>query len=217
MTTVLLVDDEHLVRAGLRMILETAPDLTVVGEAADGRAALDAVRRDRPDVVLMDLHMPRLDGTAATAAIHALDAPPAVVVLTTFDTDDDVFGALAAGASGFLLKDTPPHDLVEAVRRAAAGDAMLSPTVVPRVLARVVTHERSRSRAESLERLDALTAREREVAVEIGRGRSNAEIGTLLDLREATVKSHVTHLFEKLGVTNRVQVAILTLRAGLVD
>lgn len=217
MTTVLLVDDEHLVRAGLRMILETAPDLSVVGEAADGQAALDAVRRDRPDVVLMDLHMPRLDGAAATAAIHALDAPPAVVVLTTFDTDDDVFGALAAGASGFLLKDTPPHDLVDAVRRAAAGDAMLSPTVVPRVLARVVTHERSRSRAESLALLDALTAREREVAVEIGRGRSNAEIGALLDLREASVKSHVTHLFEKLGVTNRVQVAILTLRAGLVD
>lgn len=217
MTTVLLVDDEHLVRAGLRMILETAPDLSVVGEAADGQAALDAVRRDRPDVVLMDLHMPRLDGAAATAAIRALDAPPAVVVLTTFDTDDDVFGALAAGASGFLLKDTPPHDLVDAVRRAAAGDAMLSPTVVPRVLARVVTHERSRSRAESLALLDALTAREREVAVEIGRGRSNAEIGALLDLREASVKSHVTHLFEKLGVTNRVQVAILTLRAGLVD
>lgn len=217
MTTVLLVDDEHLVRAGLRMILETAPDLTVVGEAADGQAALDAVHRDRPDVVLMDLHMPRLDGTAATAAIHALDAPPAVVVLTTFDTDDDVFGALAAGASGFLLKDTPPHDLVEAVRRAAAGDATLSPTVVPRVLARVATHERSRSRAESLERLDALTARERQVAVEIGRGRSNAEIGALLDLREASVKSHVTHVLEKLGVTNRVQVAIVTLRAGLVD
>lgn len=217
MTTVLLVDDEHLVRAGLRMILETAPDLSVIGEAADGQAALDAVRRDRPDVVLMDLHMPRLDGTGATAAIHALDEPPAVVVLTTFDTDDDVFGALAAGASGFLLKDTPPHDLVEAVRRAATGDAMLSPAVVPRVLERVATHERSRSRADALARLDALTAREREVAVEIGRGRSNGEIGALLDLREASVKSHVTHLFEKLGVTNRVQVAILTLRAGLVD
>ncbi|MFS0699237.1 response regulator [Cellulomonas sp. 179-A 4D5 NHS] len=217
MTAVLLVDDEQLVRAGLRLILETAGDLTVVGEAPDGRAALDAVRRHRPDVVLMDLRMPRLDGLAATVALHATTDPPAVVVLTTFDTDEDVFRALEAGAAGFLLKDTPPRDLIDAVRRAAAGDAVLSPVVTRRVVERVVTHQRSGRRRDALAALEVLTAREREVVVEIGRGRSNAEVAALLHVTEATVKSHVTHLFEKLGVTNRVQIAITAFRAGLVD
>lgn len=217
MTGVLLVDDEQLVRAGLRLILETAEDLTVVGEVADGRAALDAVRRDRPDVVLMDLRMPRLDGLTATAALHARAHPPAVVVLTTFDADEDVFRALEAGAAGFLLKDTPPLDLIAAVRRAAAGDAVLSPTVTRRVVERVVTHERSGRRRDALASLEVLTAREREVVVQIGRGRSNAEVAAHLHVTEATVKSHVTHLFEKLGVTNRVQIAITAFRAGLVD
>jgi DNA-binding NarL/FixJ family response regulator len=215
--SILLVDDEALVRAGLRMILETAGDLAVLGEAEDGRRAVEAVKQNRPDVVLMDLRMPRLGGVAATAELRALADPPAVVVLTTFDTDDDVFQALAAGAAGFLLKDTPPADLMQAVRQAAAGDSMLSPTVTRRVIDRFTAEDRSRHRDAALARLTALTGREREVLIEIGRGHGNAEIARHLHLSEATVKSHVTHLFEKLAVTNRVQLAISAFRAGLVE
>jgi DNA-binding NarL/FixJ family response regulator len=215
--SVLLVDDEALVRAGLRMILETADDVTVVGEAEDGRAAIDAVGRDRPDVVLMDIRMPRLDGLAATAAIRALPQPPAVVVLTTFDSDDEVFRALEAGATGFLLKDTPPAELLRAVRLAAAGDSMLSPTVTRRVITRFTAEDRTNRRRDALDRLRDLTEREREVLVEIGRGHANADIAKLLFMSEATVKTHVSHLFEKLSVTNRVQLAIAAFRAGLVD
>jgi DNA-binding NarL/FixJ family response regulator len=214
---VLLVDDEALVRAGLRMILGTAGDLTVVGEAEDGAAALDAVRRLAPAVVLMDLRMPRMDGLAATAAIRALREPPAVVVLTTFDTDDAVFRALEIGATGFLLKDTPPAELLRAVRLAAAGDAMLSPAVTRRVIDRYTAEDRTERRRTALARLDGLTEREREVLVEIGGGHGNAAIAARLHMSEATVKSHVTHLFEKLGTTNRVQLAIAAFRAGLVD
>jgi DNA-binding NarL/FixJ family response regulator len=217
MTTVLLVDDEALVRAGLRMILETSDDLSVVGEADDGRAAIAAVAQYRPDVVLMDVRMPGLDGLSATAAIRARPRPPAVIVLTTFDTDDAVFRALEAGATGFLLKDTPPEDLLRAVRLAAAGDSMLSPAVTRRVIDRFTAEDRSRSRREHLARLHGLTEREREVLVEIGRGRANAEIARHLHMSEATVKSHVSHIFEKLAVTNRVQIAIAAFRAGLVD
>jgi DNA-binding NarL/FixJ family response regulator len=217
MITVLLVDDEALVRAGLRMILETSDDLSVVGEAEDGRAAIDAVARLRPDVVLMDVRMPALDGLAATAAIRSRPQPPSVVVLTTFDTDDAVFRALEVGATGFLLKDTPPDDLLRAVRLAAAGDSMLSPTVTRRVIDRFTAEDRSRSRRESLARLAALTEREREVLVEIGLGHANSEIAKRLHMSEATVKSHVSHIFEKLAVTNRVQIAIAAFRAGLVD
>lgn len=217
MISVLLVDDEALVRAGLRLILETADDLTVVGEADDGRAAVEAVRRDRPAVVLMDIRMPRLDGLAAMAAIRALDRPPAVVMLTTFDTDDFVFRALEAGATGFLLKDTPPQDLLRAVRLAASGDAMLSPTVTRRVIDRFTAEDRTQRRREALDRLDELTEREREVLVEIGRGHANAEIARILYMSEATVKSHISHLFDKLAATNRVQLAIAAFRAGLVD
>ena len=217
MISVLLVDDEALVRAGLRMILETDDDLRVVGEAEDGHAAIDAVLRHRPDVVLMDVRMPRLDGLAATAALRAREHRPAVVVLTTFDTDDAVFRALEAGATGFLLKDTPPTELLRAVRLAAAGDAMLSPAVTRRLIDRFTAEDRTRHRRAALERLDQLTEREREVLIEIGRGHSNAEIATRLYLSEATVKSHITHLFDKLAVTNRVQLAITAFRAGLVD
>jgi DNA-binding NarL/FixJ family response regulator len=217
MISVLLVDDEALVRAGLRMILETAPDLSVVGDAGDGHAALDAVRRLRPDVVLMDLRMPRLGGVAATVAVRAEPEPPTVIVLTTFDTDDDVFQALAAGATGFLLKDTPPDELVQAVRLAAAGDSMLSPSVTRRVIDRFTREDRSRHRRIALDRLAALTDREQEVLAEIGRGHPNADIARHLHLSEATVKSHVTHLFEKLAVTNRVQLAIAAFRAGIVE
>lgn len=217
MISVLLVDDEALVRAGLRMILETADDLTVVGEAEDGRDAIDAVHRHRPDVVLMDIRMPNVDGLAATAAIRARVDPPAVLVLTTFDSDDEVFRALQAGASGFLLKDTPPTELIRAVRLAAAGDAMLSPRITRRVIARFTAEDRSQRRREAQQRLEPLTDRERQVLVEIGRGRSNAEIAARLHMSEATVKTHVTHLFEKLSATNRVQLAIAAFRAGLVD
>lgn len=217
MISVLLVDDEALVRAGLRMILETADDLTVVGEAEDGHAAIDAVRRHRPDVVLMDVRMPRLDGLAATAALRAREHRPAVVVLTTFDTDDAVFRALEAGAIGFLLKDTPPTDLLRAVRLAAGGDSMLSPALTRRLIDRFTAEDRIKHRRTALQRLEPLTERERDVLIEIGRGHSNADIAARLYLSEATVKSHVTHLFEKLAATNRVQLAIAAFRAGLVD
>jgi DNA-binding NarL/FixJ family response regulator len=214
--SILLVDDEALVRAGLRMILESAADLTVVAEADDGRTAIEAVRRHRPDVVLMDIRMPRLDGLAATAAIRAQEHSPSVVVLTTFNTDDDVLRALEAGATGFLLKDTPPQELLRAVRLAAAGDSMLSPAVTRKVIARF-TGARFHGRREALSRLDGLTEREREVLVEIGLGNANADIATHLHMSEATVKSHVTHLFEKLSATNRVQLAIAAFRAGIVE
>ena len=217
MISVLLVDDEALVRAGLRMILETADDLTVVGDAGDGRAAIAAVDRYRPDVVLMDIRMPRLDGLSATAAIRSGADPPSVIVLTTFDTDDDIFQALDAGAVGFLLKDTPPQDLLRAVRIAASGDAMLSPSVTRRLIDRVTVEDRTRRRRATLERLEALTGREREVLVEIGLGHANADIARHLYMSEATVKSHITHLFDKLGATNRVQLAIVAFRAGIVE
>jgi DNA-binding NarL/FixJ family response regulator len=217
MISVLLVDDEALVRAGLRMILETADDLTVVGEAEDGRAAIEAVSRNRPDVVLMDVRMPRLDGLAATAAIRARERPPSVVVLTTFDTDDAVFLALEAGATGFLLKDTPPAELLRAVRLAAVGDSMLSPGVTRRLIDRFTAEDRTHRRREALERLRALTEREREILVGIGLGQANADIAARLHLSEATVKTHVSHLFDKLSVTNRVQLAIAAFRAGLVE
>jgi len=215
--TVLLVDDEALVRAGLRMILESADDLTVVGDAEDGHTAIEAVRRYAPAVVLMDIRMPGLDGLSATAALRALPDPPAVIVLTTFDADDYVFRALEAGATGFLLKDTPPGELLRAVRVAAAGDSMLSPAVTRQVIDRFTAEDRTRRRRDALHRLEVLTEREREVLVEIGRGRTNAEIAARLYMSEATVKSHVTHLFDKLSATNRVQLAIAAFRADLVD
>ncbi|GGL28892.1 response regulator transcription factor [Planomonospora parontospora] len=217
MISVLLVDDEALVRVGLRMILETADDMTVIGDAADGRAAIDAVARDRPDVVLMDVRMPGLDGLAATAAIRARPRPPAVIVLTTFDADDTVFRALEAGATGFLLKDTPPHDLLRAVRLAAAGDSMLSPGVTRQLIDRLTAEDRTRRRRDALDRLRDLTERERQVLVEIGLGHANAEIAARLHMSEATVKSHVTRLFDKLSATNRVQLAIAAFRAGIVE
>src|SRR5688572_9468983 len=176
MISVLLVDDEALVREGLRMILDTADDLTVVGDAGDGRAAIEAAGRLRPDVMLMDIRMPGLDGLSATASLRATALPPAVLVLTTFDTDDAVFQALEAGAIGFLLKDTPPVDLLRAVRLAAAGDSMLSPGVTRRVIERFTAEDRSRRRRDALATLDGLTQREREVLVEIGLGHANGDI-----------------------------------------
>jgi len=215
--TVLLVDDESLVRAGLRLILESADDVRVVGDVDDGADVVDAVRRTTPDVVLMDIRMPRMDGIVATARVRTLGSPPAVVLLTTFDSDDHVFRALEAGASGFLLKDTSPHDLLRAVRLAADGDSMLSPGVTRRLIHEFTSEHRVVRRNEAVARLRNLTAREREVLIEVGHGRSNAEIARCLHLSEATVKSHISHLFTKLDATNRVQVAIAAHRAGLAD
>ncbi|KAA9376389.1 response regulator transcription factor [Microbispora cellulosiformans] len=217
MIKTLLVDDEALIRAGLRFILESAPDVEVVGEAEDGKQAVDAVHRLGPDVVLMDVRMPRYDGLAATGAIRRLARAPAVIILTTFDSDEHVFTALEAGACGFLLKDTSPHDLIRAIRLAHGGDSMLSPQVTRRLIHRLTTDQPIRRRRDALARLEALTGREREVLIEVGLGRSNSEIAALLNMSEATVKSHLSHLFDKLAVTNRVQVAIAAYRAGLVD
>jgi DNA-binding NarL/FixJ family response regulator len=214
---VLLVDDEALVRAGLRMILESADDLEVVSEADDGSKAVTAVQLHRPDVVLMDVRMPGLDGLAAAAAILRLAQPPKVVMLTTFGLDSYVFSALEAGASGFLLKDTPPRDLIAAVQVVAAGEAMLSPAVTRRLIGHFAEAGGTARRDAALARLTALTERETEVLVALGRGLANAEIGRELFLSEATVKAHVSRVLTKLGAANRVQVAILAHEAGLLD
>jgi DNA-binding NarL/FixJ family response regulator len=215
MTRVLLVDDDPLVRAGLAMILSSAEDLEVVGEAGDGADAVQAVRAHRPDVVLMDIRMPRLDGLAATEAVTALNPAPKVIVLTTFDLDDYVFRALGAGASDFLLKDTPPRELVHAVQVVANGDAMLSPAVTRRLITHFSANGAAGQQRAALDRLEVLTDREREVLVAVGRGLSNAEIGRQLFMSEATVKAHVSRVLTKLDLSNRVQVAILAHDAGL--
>ena len=217
MTRVLLVEDEALVRAGMRLILDTTDDLVVVDEVDDGAHAVAAVRRFKPDVVLMDIRMPHMDGLSATSVICALPAPPAVIVLTTFDADDHIFEAIRAGADGFLLKDTPPHELIRAVRLVAAGDSMLSPRVTRRVIAHVAGDRRSERQQAAQGRIDGLTERELQVLAEVGRGRTNAEIARHLHMSAATVKTHVSHLFDKLAVTNRVQVAIVAHDAGLTD
>jgi DNA-binding NarL/FixJ family response regulator len=207
---VLLVDDDALVRAGLRMVLSAAQDLQVVGEAADGAAAVAAVREHRPDVVLMDIRMPEMDGITATAALRRLDAPPKVIVLTTFQADEQVMSALRAGADGFLVKDTPPAEIVTAVRLVASGEAMLSPSVTRTLLSHFSDTQAShRRRRFAIQRLATLTDREREVAVAVGSGASNAEVAASLFISEATVKALVSRLFTKLDVTNRVQIAIV--------
>jgi DNA-binding NarL/FixJ family response regulator len=209
MVRVLLVDDDALVRAGLRMILSSAGDVEVVGEADDGTQAVAAVRQHRPDVVLMDIRMPEMDGITATAALRRLDAPPKVIVLTTFQADEQVMGALRAGADGFLLKDTPPAEIVAAVRLVADGEAMLSPSVTRTLLSHFGDAEAAERRRLARQRLAALTDRERQVAVAVGSGASNAEVAASLFMSEATVKAHVSRLFAKLGVGNRVQIAIV--------
>lgn len=205
---VLIVDDDALVRSGLALILGGTDRLEVVAQAEDGATGVAAAREHRPDVVLLDIRMPVMDGIEATAALRALPDPPAVVVLTTFDTDDHVLRALTAGAQGFLLKDTPPAQIVEAVRRVAAGDPILSPsvthTLIDRATARSAPERTHRARV----RLDSLTARELDVARAVGRGLSNAEIAGELYLSVPTVKAHISRLFDKLGVENRVQIAL---------
>ena len=211
---VLLVDDDALVRAGLRMILSSAEDLDLVGEVDDGARAVAAVREHQPDVVLMDIRMPEMDGITATAALRRLDAPPQVIVLTTFQADEQVLSALRVGASGFLLKDTPPAEIVNAVRLVAAGDAMLSPSVTRTLLSHFGDTEATERRRAAAQRLATLTDREREVALAVGSGASNAEVAASLFMSEATVKAHVSRLFTKLDVTNRVHIAIVVHDAG---
>nr|WP_275414712.1 response regulator transcription factor [Plantactinospora mayteni] len=219
---VLIVDDDALVRAGLSMILGGVPELRVVGEVADGSGVLAAVEAHRPDVVLMDIRMPRMDGLAATEALRKLPQPPEVLVLTTFDVDEYVLRALRAGAGGFLLKDTPPAEIVAAIGRVAAGEATLSPTVTRKLIAHVTgtgtpgRRDADLRRDRAVRRLDALSVREREVAVAIGRGWSNAEISAALFMSVATVKAYVSRLLTKLELTNRVQVALLVHDAELV-
>jgi DNA-binding NarL/FixJ family response regulator len=206
---VVLVDDDALVRAGLRMILSSAQDLVVVGEVGDGSQAVQAVREHRPDVVLMDIRMPEMDGISATQRLRELPEPPQVVVLTTFHLDEYVLHALRVGASGFLLKDTPPAEIVHAVRLVAAGEAMLSPSVTRTLLAHLGDSEVNERRATATARLALLSDREHEVAVAVAAGASNADIAAQLYMSEATVKAHVSRLLTKLDATNRVQIAIL--------
>jgi DNA-binding NarL/FixJ family response regulator len=212
---VAVVDDDPLVRAGLRMILGGDPTIEVVGEGSDGHEGLAVVERERPDVVLMDIRMPGLDGLAATRRLNERGAGTRVIVLTTFDTDEMVLTALRHGAAGFLLKDTPPHDLVEAVRRVARGEPMLSPSVTAQLIAAVAQPQDGRERS-ARERIARLTDREREVATAVGQGLSNAEIARELYMGVATVKTHIGHLFTKLEATNRVQIARCVHDAGLV-
>jgi DNA-binding NarL/FixJ family response regulator len=206
---VLLIDDDALVRAGLRVILSAAEDIEVVGETDDGVGAVAAVRQHRPDVVLMDIRMPQMDGIAATTILRRLDPPPQVIVLTTFRADEHVVAALRAGASGFVVKDTPPADIINAVRLVAAGDAIVSPSVTRTLLSHFGRTEASDRHRLAAQQLAALSDREREVATAVGAGASNAEIAASLFMSEATVKAHVSRLLSKLDVSNRVQIAIL--------
>jgi len=212
---VLLADDDALVRAGLALILGGSPTIEVVGEAQNGLEAIARVRAGGVDVVLMDIRMPSMDGIAATTALMTLPAPPKVIVLTTFDADEYVVRALAAGANGFLLKDTPPGDIVDAISRVFAGEPMLSPTITAQLIRQVTDAVPDVRAGQALTRVEALTDREKEVAIAIGRGSSNAEIATSLHMSVATVKAHISHIFTKLDATNRVQVAIAMHEAEL--
>ena len=217
---VVLVDDDPLVRAGLSLMLRGAPQLEIVGEASDGVQALEVITRTRPDVVLMDIRMPRLDGLAATQRLSEQPDAPAVIVLTTFDADEYVVRALANGATGFLLKDTSPPMIVEAIQKVAAGEPMLSPSVTTQLIRRVVetpsVGSDSARACSAAARLANLSEREHDVAVAVGHGKSNADIANELFMSVATVKAHVSHILVKLDASNRVQVAICVHEAGLI-
>ena len=210
--SVLLVDDQELVRAGFRMILEAENDIDVVGEAANGADAVDQVRSLQPDVVLMDVRMPEMDGIEATRHVGGQSR---VIMLTTFDPDEYVYESLRAGASGFLLKDVPPEDLVAAIRVVAAGEALLAPSVTRRM---IEDFARARPRPSSPPSgMDRLTQREREVLELLAAGRTNAEIAAQLFVSETTVKTHVSHIFTKLGLRDRAQAVVLAYESGLVQ
>ena len=215
MIRVLVADDQALVRGGFRSILETQPDIDVVGEAEDGQDAIDQSATATPDVVLMDIRMPRLDGIAATTAILAAPTPAKVLILTTFDLDDYVYQALSAGASGFLLKSAPPRELADAIRTVASGDALLAPQITRRLIEDYVA--RPRRAPGSGIAFDRLTPRETEVVMLIARGLSNAEIAARLYLSEPTVKTHVTRVLAKLHVRDRVHAVVLAYESGLVQ
>jgi DNA-binding NarL/FixJ family response regulator len=213
----LLVDDDPLVRAGLSFMLGGADDIEIVGEAADGDEAEALVERTRPDVVLMDIRMPTVDGLTATERLRSRADAPQVVVLTTFHADDQVLRALRAGAAGFVLKDTPPADILDAVRKVAAGDPVLSPAVTRQLMAHAAGTAADVRRTRARERVAVLGEREREVAVAVGHGLSNAEIAGRLFMSVPTVKTHVSRILAKLNLNNRVQIALLAYDAGLLD
>jgi DNA-binding NarL/FixJ family response regulator len=215
MTTVLIVDDQALVRGGMRMILEVHPDMEVIAEAADGREAVEAARLRRPDVILMDVRMPNLDGIGATREILARGSgAPRVLILTTFDLDEYVYDAMKAGASGFLLKNAPPEQLVESVRAVARGEALLAPDITRRLIEHYVSAPRRGS--EPSPRLQELTDRELDVLMLLARGRSNAEIAAALFISEGTVKTHVSRILSKLDLRDRVQAVVLAYETGVV-
>jgi DNA-binding NarL/FixJ family response regulator len=202
-----------MVRAGFRMIVGSQTDMEVAGEAGDGQAAIELVRRERPDVILMDIRMPRVDGIAATRQITGAGTPTRVVILTTYELDEYVFDALAAGASAFLLKAAPPEDLIRAIRVVASGDALLAPSVTRRLIEEFA--RRPEPQARKAKQLDALTEREREVLREVAGGFTNSEIAARLHVAETTVKTHVAHMLDKLELRDRVQAVILAYEAGL--
>jgi DNA-binding NarL/FixJ family response regulator len=219
-TRVLVADDQALVRAGFRLILDAQPDIEVVGEAADGVQALAKAAKLRPDLVLMDIRMPEMDGISATRQLAGpgVDRPTKVVILTTYDLDEYVFDALASGAAGFLLKDVPPEDLIRGVRTVAAGDALLAPAITRRLIAEFVARpSREESTAKRSEELASLTQREDEVLRLLARGLSNAEISATLYISENTVKTHVTRVLDKLSLRDRVQAVIFAYEIGLIE
>jgi DNA-binding NarL/FixJ family response regulator len=215
---VLIADDQPLMRTGFRMIVDAEPDMEVVGEASDGVEAIELAGHVRPDVVLMDIRMPRMDGIEATRRLAGEDArdPVQVLILTTFDLDELVLGALRAGASGFLLKDSPPEDMVEAIRIVARGDALIAPSVTRRLLDRFASKLPDPERARA-PMLDSLTSRELEVLALVARGMSNAEIAERLVVSETTVKTHVGRILSKLDLRDRVQAVVLAYETGIVQ
>jgi DNA-binding NarL/FixJ family response regulator len=212
---VLIADDDPLLRAGLTMMLAGAAEISIIAEAADGSQVAALVHQHRPDVVLMDIRMPNMDGLAATEQLRAQPDAPEVIMLTTFDADEHVLRALRAGAAGFLLKDTPPAEIVAAVCRVAQGQPVLSPTVTRRLMTRVAESDGDQRRARARDRLTLLTDREREIALAVGEGRPNAEIGGQLYLSVPTVKTHISRILTKLDLNNRVQIALLVHDADL--
>jgi DNA-binding NarL/FixJ family response regulator len=211
--SVLVADDQSMVRAGFRMLLSGEPDIEVVAEAGNGLEAVDKAARFRPTVVLMDIRMPELDGLEATRRIVAADGAARILILTTFDLDEYVYEALRAGASGFVLKDDPPEQLISAIRVVAGGDALLSPAITKRVIKRFTRIPQ----AAPSTKLDDLTERELDVFRLVARGRSNAEIGQELYISETTVKTHITHILQKLGLRDRVQAVVLAYERGLFE